>query len=101
MTVGKRDTAGRNSHSLVRPVSQSAFGHLPCPQLGMKLVRIVSVRLDYFSDSDSFGQNYLEILGFRNEFGYFFLGNENEYSMGTIRWNRKTVGNYPQTLSKL
>ncbi len=41
-------------------------------KLGMKLVRIVSVRPDHFSDSDSFGRNYLEILGFGNEFGFFF-----------------------------
>jgi hypothetical protein len=69
--------------------------------LGMKLDRIVSVHPDHFSDSDSFRRNYPEILGFGNEFGIFFLGNENEYSKGTIRRNRKTVRNYPEIFSNI
>lgn len=76
-------------------------------EVGMKLVWIVSVRPDHFSDSDSFSRNYPEILGFGNEFRYFFL----ETKMNTvrvlsvgIRKRSETIRNffgYPQTLSKL
>lgn len=38
----------------------------------MKLVRIVFVRLNQFSDSEKFGRNYPEPFGFGNEFGFFF-----------------------------
>ncbi len=80
---------------------RTLYAVAPTMRLGMKLVRIVSVRPDYFLDLDSFGRNYSEILGFGNEFGYFFLGNKNEYSKGTIRRNRKTVGNYPEFCSDI
>jgi hypothetical protein len=40
--------------------------------LGLKVIRIIFVRTDQFSDSDNFGQKYLEIFEFGNEFGLFF-----------------------------
>lgn len=40
-------------------------------QLGLKVIRIVSVRPDLFLDSDSFGRIYLEIFEIGNEFGFF------------------------------
>ena len=54
------------------------------------MIRIISIRPDIFSDSDSFGRIYPEIFEFGNEFGY-----ENEYDIGDICRNRITVGYYP------
>lgn len=58
--------------------------------LGLKVIRIISVRPELFSDSDSFGRIYLEIFEFGKEFGY-----ENKYDIGDIRRNRISVGYYP------
>lgn len=52
---------------------------LPPCTVGLKVIRIVSVRSDLFSDLDSFSRIYLKIFDYGNEFGFFFVRNENEY----------------------
>ncbi len=78
-------------HRYIVPVTISFNVHM---QLGMKLVRIVSVRPDHFSDSDSFGQNYPEILGFGNKFGFFF----SETKTNTVRVLSVGIGKRSETI---
>ena len=62
--------------------------------VGLKLICIVYVRPDHFSDSHSFGRNYPEILWFGNEFGFFFL----EMKTNKVRVLTVKIGKRSETI---
>ena len=64
------------------------------PDIGLKLVRIVSVHPDHFSDLDRFGRNYLEITRFGNEFRFLF----SETKINTVRVLPVVIGKRSETI---